>query len=101
MSGFSFSGNISRNLLVHISEIIPGLERVIGIFDSDITNESEIRYTIKLDGKTHTHLFEGNIDSKSINSLRNKRSGFEWIKPGDEPFKNRSQIDAAGKYISL
>ena len=86
MNSFSFSGNSSVNILLHLRKILPGIERIVVIYDSELSGEPEIRYCDNSITKDASILFEGTANYKAIEVIRQKRSGFDWLAPGEEPF---------------
>ncbi len=72
---FSFTGNIGLNILHRISNKLPGLDKVIGVFDSDVSNEVLIKVIDKSTSSGIPQEYSGDSDNGSCSGSSGGSSG--------------------------
>ncbi len=93
---YSFIENSSLLLLKTMFPIIPALSKLVLVYVSGISNQTEIKFISNSDNNNIDN-YPAKLNPDVLTRFRNKKSKYEWLKRGEEPFSQNTIKDLEPK----
>lgn len=88
MTTFSFTDSPVLNVLRNAHSILPGIDKVIGVFYCPETSEIKIKQVLNASGNYHLpEDIDFTDDEGLIEPMRKSNSYFQWLKKEETPFE--------------
>ena len=90
---YTFIGNSAIFLAKALYPIIPGLSKLVLVYFSEVSKNVEIKYSSSsLKANSISDYLDAVYNKAVINTWR-KKSKFEWLRKGEEPFATENNIE--------